>query len=245
MKIREVADLVGISVRTLHHYDEIGLLSPKKTTDSRYRIYTDDDLAMLQQILFFKELGFPLKKIKEIIHRPSFDREEALRLHRKALLEKRRRLDQMIKTVDKTIQHYKGGMEMTYKEKFAGFDFSHNPYEEEARQKWGNEMVDKSKEKINQLSNEEREQYENQFHQIYRRLAKVRHEAPESAIAQNSIKEWYDFLNKIGTYSLEAFQGLGQLYVDDERFKKNIDQFGEGLAVFMRDAMAVFAKHHN
>ena len=88
MRVKEVADLVGISVRTLHYYDEIGLLTPEKTTESGYRLYTDDDLEKLQQILFFKELGFPLKKIKEIINSPSFDRHEALVLQRKMLLDK-------------------------------------------------------------------------------------------------------------------------------------------------------------
>lgn len=126
MKVKEVADLVGISVRTLHHYDEIGLLAPSETTEAGYRLYSDDDLEKLQQILFFRELDFPLKKIKSILENPSFDKNEALQLHRKALLEKRSRLDQMIATIDKTIQFAKGEINMTNEEKFAGFDFSQN-----------------------------------------------------------------------------------------------------------------------
>lgn len=116
MRVKEVADLVGISVRTLHHYDEIGLLVPGETTESGYRLYSNENLEMLQQILFFKELGFPLKKIKEIINNPSFNREEALMLHRKMLMEKRSRLDKVIATIDKTIQHTKGEIQMTNKE---------------------------------------------------------------------------------------------------------------------------------
>ncbi len=96
MKVKEVADLIGISVRTLHYYDEIGLLSPDKTTEAGYRIYSEKNLETLQQILFFKELGFSLKKIKEILDSPTFERQEALKLQHKMLLEKRSRLDKMI-----------------------------------------------------------------------------------------------------------------------------------------------------
>ena len=134
MKVKEVADLVGISVRTLHHYDEIGLLIPDDTTGSGYRVYSDENLETLQQILFFRELGFPLKKIKEIIHNPSFDRQEALEIQHKMLLEKKNRLNKMIRTLEKTIQYSKGEIKMSNKEKFEGFDFSQNPYEQEARE---------------------------------------------------------------------------------------------------------------
>ncbi|MBS4201887.1 MerR family transcriptional regulator [Bacillus sp. FJAT-49732] len=245
MKIKEVADLVGISVRTLHHYDEIGLLIPEETTEAGYRIYSDENLETLQQILFFKELGFPLKKIKDIISSPSFDRYEALLMHRKMLLEKRRRLDRMIETVEKTMKYMKGDIYMSNKEKFEGFDFSQNPYEQEARERWGDEAVDKSEQKIGNMSKSEKKDFEERFNEIYRKLAAIRHTAPDSKEAQEGIKEWYDFLKTIGDYSLDAFKGLGQMYVDDERFTRNIDQFGEGLAEFMRDSMAVFADRTN
>ncbi|PLR76273.1 MerR family transcriptional regulator [Bacillus sp. V3-13] len=241
MRVKEVADLVGISVRTLHHYDEIGLLTPAETTEAGYRLYSDDNLQMLQQILFFKELGFPLKKIKDIINSPSFDRQEALELHRKMLLEKRDRLNKMIATIDKTIQHSKGEIQMTNEEKFEGFDFSHNPYEQEARERWGDAAVDNANAKLGNISKAEQEAMSQNMSAIYTKLAALRNESPASEESQAAIKEWYDLLNKIGNYSLDAFKGLGQLYVDDERFTKSIDKFGEGLAQFMRDAMAVYA----
>ncbi|MBJ6362448.1 MerR family transcriptional regulator [Paenibacillus sp. GCM10012307] len=244
MKVKEVADLTGISVRTLHHYDEIGLLHPEETTGAGYRLYSDRNLEMLQQILFFRELGFPLKKIKDIVTNPSFDRLESLTLHRKMMLEKRNRIEQMLATIDKTIQHAKGEIAMTRKEKFEGFDFSHNPYEQEARARWGNEAVEESNATLQGLSKEEQKVMGDRMNDIYIHLASLRHVLPDSGAAQAAIKEWYDFLNSgvVGHhYSLEAFKGLGQMYVDDERFTKNIDKFGEGLALFMRDAMAAFA----
>lgn len=237
MKVKEVAELVGISVRTLHHYDHIGLLKPETIADSGYRIYSDDNLETLQQILFFRELDFPLKKIKEIIYSPSFNRREALEMHRRMLLKKRSQLDEMIQTIDKTMQHTKGEIKLSNKGKFAGFDFSHNPYEQEARERWGDKAVEESNAKIKNNKGD----FQDEFNLILRDLAAIRYEDPDSETAQEGIKKWYYFLNKIGNYSLDAFEGLGEMYVYDDRFKKSIDQFGAGLAKFMCDAMAVYA----
>ncbi|MEK3936857.1 MerR family transcriptional regulator [Sporosarcina sp. FSL W7-1349] len=236
MKVKEVSSLTGVSVRTLHHYDEIGLLVPDGVTEAGYRLYSDDNLATLQQILFFRELGFPLRKIKELLESPSFDRQEAFELQRDMLIAKRNKLDVMIDTIEKTIRHEKGERTMTNEEKFKGFDFSHNPYEQEARERWGDQAVDESNKKIGQFGPELQEE----MNRIYFKLADLRHLPPASAEAQEAIGEWYVFLNKMGSYSLEAFKGLGEMYVADERFTKNIDQFGKGLAEWMRDAMGVY-----
>jgi DNA-binding transcriptional MerR regulator len=244
LQVKKVSELAGVSIRTLHHYDEIGLLTPEKINASGYRIYSEADLERLQQILFFKELGFTLKKIKEIMNSSSYKQEEALEIQRGMLLDKKKRIEKMIQTIDKTIQNKKGEIQMTDKEKFEGFDFSHNPYEKEARVRWGDDAVDASNAKIKKLSKYERGSLEKEFNDIYRRLAEIRHESPNSDIAQERIALWYDYLNKIGKYSLEAFKGLGQMYIDDERFTQNIDKFGEGLAKFMRDAMAVYAERN-
>ena len=142
MKVKEVSQLTGVSVRTLHHYDDIGLLTPDGSTEAGYRLYSDDNLATLQQILFFRELGFSLKKIKELLDSPSFNRQEAFEMQRNMLVEKRKQLDSMIDTIEKTIQQGKGELVMTNEEKFKGFDFSQNPYEQEARERWGDEAVD-------------------------------------------------------------------------------------------------------
>jgi len=238
MKVKEVSQLTGVSVRTLHHYDDIDLLTPDCTTEAGYRLYSDDNLATLQQILFFRELGFSLKKIKELLTSPSFSRQEAFEMQRKMLLEKRKQLDSMINTIEKTIQYERGELVMTNEEKFKGFDFSENSYEQEARNRWGDKAVDESNKKVLQFGPE----LEEEMNRIYFSLAKIRHMDPSSDEAQSAIGKWFNFLNKMGNYSLDAFKGLGEMYVADERFTKNIDQFGEGLALFMRDAMAEYVE---
>jgi DNA-binding transcriptional MerR regulator len=241
LKVKEVAELAGISVRTLHHYDEIGLLVPERTAEGGYRLYSERDLDKLQHILFFRALDFPLHQIKRILDDPAFDRAEALALHRRMLIEKRERLDRLIATIDKTIRHVKGGIPMSNEEKFAGFDFSRNPYEQEARKRWGDKAVDESNAKLGGMSREEQEAFAREMAELYGKLAALRHGSPASAEAQAAIGQWHGLLSRMGTYTPEAFKALGQLYVDDERFTRNIDRFGEGLAAFMRDAMAVYA----
>ncbi len=243
MKIKAVADLVGISVRTLHYYDEINLLKPSLKTDSGYRVYSDKDIDTLQQIIFFKSMGMPLDQIKSIIKDPNFNPIDALLMHQKGIIKKRDQLDLMLQTVENTIDYLKGEKHMANEDKFKGFDFSHNPYEEEAVERWGQEKVDESKAKLNKLSKYEQEAFAKEFDEVYRHLASIRHQDPISKEAQAGIKRWYLLLNKMGNFPPEAFKAIGQMYVDDKRFMKNIDKYGEGLTVFMRDAMAYFADH--
>lgn len=236
--MKEVAELTGVSVRTLHHYNQIGLLVPDEFTEAGYRIYSADNLSTLQQILFFRELGFPLKSIKQLLDHPDFNRLEAFNLQYKMLLEKRQKLDDMIETMKKTIQQERGVYTMTNEEKFKGFNFNSNPYEEEARERWGDSAVNKANEAVKGKF----DQFGEEMNRIYFKLAELRNLSPASEAAQEAIKAWYVHLNKMGNYSLEAFQGLGEMYVADERFTKNIDQFGTGLAKFMCEAMRVYVE---
>ncbi|WP_301108559.1 MerR family transcriptional regulator [Sporosarcina sp.] len=238
MKVKEVAEMTGVSIRTLHHYDDIGLLIPDEVTEAGYRLYSNENLADLQQILFFRELGFSLKQIKELLQSPAFERVEALELQRNMLLQKKTQLEVMLHTIDRTIQSEKGEDMMTNEEKFKGFDFRKNPYEEEAKARWGEKKVEQTNRKFG-------EEMQNEMNRIYFKLAELRHQKADSIEAQAAIEEWFILLNRMGSYSLDAFRGLGDMYVADERFKQNIDQFGEGLAEFMRDAMSVYADQQN
>lgn len=236
MKVSEVAKLTGVSVRTLHYYDEIGLLKPAVVAENGYRLYSDGNLQQLQQILFFRELDFSLQEIKRILTDPNFVAIEALEAHRRTLVEKQARLKRLIQTIDQTILDEKGAILMTNEERFKGFDFTKNEYEQEAREKWGNEAVDNMNKKVMDNTS-----MQNKMNERFRTLANIRHDKPSSDEAQKEIARWFNDLNQIGNYSLAAFQGLGEMYVADERFKENIDQFGDGLAEFMCEAMRVFA----
>jgi len=246
LKVREVSQLAGISVRTLHHYDEIGLLRPDAVTEAGYRMYSDRDMERLQQILFFRELGFSLKEIRRILDSPAFDRLEALELQRLMLEEKMAHTLRMIANIDHSIQHAKGEITMTNEQRFEGIDFTNNPYEEEARERWGDAAIDESKRKLAKRTNtpERQAEFQQEWDKRMSALAEVRHEVPASPRAQEVIGEWYTFLDNFGTYSYEAFAGLGQMYVQDERFTKNIDKYGEGLAAFMCEAMGIYARNH-
>lgn len=231
-------------MRTLHHYDEIGLLSPEKVSESGYRLYSDDDIDLLQQILFFRELGFPLKEIKEVINRPTFDRQEALKSHRKLLLKKREQIDKMIQTIDKTIRHLKGEIKMTDEEKFEAFKEkliaeNEQKYGKEIRGKYGDETVDTSNAKLRGMSEEDYEAMTQLDTEIRTLLPQaVATGDPASELAQEVAamhKEW--IMYSWTTYSKEAHAGLADMYVADERFTAYYDQSVEGGAKFLRDAI--------
>ncbi|WLV25034.1 MerR family transcriptional regulator [Aciduricibacillus chroicocephali] len=240
MYIKEAAEQAGVSIRTLHHYDQIGLLSPR-TEEQGYRVYSDEDLIQLQQILFFRELGFKLSRIKEMLNDPQFDRDAALQLQRQALIEKKERLDRIIQTIEKTIKTEREGGTMTNEERFAGFDFSSNPFESEAIERWGKEAVTKMKKNTEDLPVNKRFELEKNLNELFSKLARCMSKGPASDEAQTSVAEWYRYLNVIGDYSPRAFKGLGAIYVEDERFLRNMEQYGQGFAQFMCEAMEIYA----
>lgn len=239
---KDVAAMTGVSVRTLHHYDQIGLLCPDRNRNNRYREYSEENIDQLQQIMFFKECGFSLKKIKNLLDSPSFDKNQAFAIQEKYLMHEKKRIEMMLKTLHKTMKAEKGEFIMSQKEKFKGFDLNHNPYEAEARERWG----DEASTHLNALSKEEKNAISGAMNDIFTELARLRHEQPESQRVQSAMEQLYHFLNdNFGYhYSVEAFAGLGRMYAEDERFTKNIDQFGDGLAQFLKDAMEQYAKTH-
>lgn len=240
MKISEVAKLSGVTVRTLHYYDEIGLLKPSKTTEAGYRMYSIEDLEKLQQILFFRELDFPLNEIKEIMINPKYDKIEALNKHKELLIEKRKRIDGLVTLIDKTI---KGDNNMSFKE-FDNSKIEENKrkYSEEVKKRWGNTEAYKEYEKKTTSYDE------NSWNTINEEMAKILKEFADnrdkdvnSDIVQSLVEKWRGYIT-LNFYNCtkEILSCLGLMYIGDERFKENIDKYGEGTSEFMAKAIEIY-----
>jgi DNA-binding transcriptional MerR regulator len=245
--VQKLAQLAGVSSRTLRYYDEIGILKPARTNSSGYRIYGQQEVDRLQQILFYRELGISLDQIKEIITAPAFDAADALREHREKLLEKRKQLDLLITNVEKTIASAEGRTTMSDKEKFVGFkkkmiEENEEQYGKEIRWKYGDETVDKSNAKLMNMTQEEYEAVTKLSEQVNSTLAQAMETGdPAGELAQkaaNLHKQWITFY--WSEYSKEAHAGLAEMYVADERFKAYYDKIGPGTAEFLRDAISIY-----
>lgn len=246
-KVKDVAEMAGISVRTLHHYDHIGLLSPESVTEAGYRLYSDSDLETLQHILFLKELDFPLKEIQDIISSPGFDRNEALSKQKKLLKKKRDRLNRLIDTIDQTITSRKEGNSMSKKEMFDAFDINEieehqNKYAQEVKEQYGSsDAYKESQSKTKKYTKEDWAVIKSESDSIMRALAENMSKDPADEVVQAIIGQWQQHItDRYYLCTKEILAGLGESYVDDVRFTKNIDKFGDGLSVFFRDAIRVY-----
>lgn len=248
--VNALSRIAGVSKRTLRYYDEIELLAPKRKSSNGYRIYGEQEVEKLQQILFYRNLDMPLEEIKQILNDVHFDSETALIEHRQRLLAKKDQLDQLLTTIDKTLASKRGEIDMSDKEKFEGFkkeliENNEAQYGEEIREKYGTETVEKSNQKFAGLSQEDYEHMQQLSAQILEDLkAAMQTKNPESEEALQVAKlhkEWLTFT--WSTYSKEAHRGLAQMYVDDPRFTKYYDEpTGEGAAEFLRDAIFNYTK---
>ena len=248
-QINEVSKLTGVSIRMLHHYDKIGLLSPSKRTDSNYRMYNNDDISRLYQILLFKELEFPLQEIKQILDDKDFDRREALKVQRNLIFEKKKRLERILESIDDTIENL-GGNVMS-KNNFKAFDYEEvkkhqEKYKEEVEKRYGNsDAYKESKEKTSKYSKNDWENIIGEAGVIYEELAKLMDKEPSDEKVQELIEKWRNHIStNFYNCSIEIFRGLALMYVGDERFTKNIDKYGDGLAQFMSDAMNIYCDNN-
>jgi DNA-binding transcriptional MerR regulator len=246
--IKQLATMAGISVRTLHYYDEIGLLKPSTIHINGYRYYGEKELMTLQQILFFRELDFSLEKIKRIMQSPQYNHIAALEDQKKFLELKKDRVDRMITTITNTINTMKGGEDMSNNDKFSAFsDPTYQKYIDEVEQRWGNTNAYKqSMERVGKMSKADLEKVKAEAGDITSQIALLMTEgyAAESTEVQEQIDRFYQHLHHFYDPNYEMFRGLGQMYVDDPRFTATYEKIAPGLAEFKRDAMAFYADAH-
>lgn len=175
-QVKQVAEISGVSIRTLHHYDNIGLLNPSALTDAGYRLYSDADLERLQQILFFKEIGFRLDEIKEMMDHPNFDRKAALQSQKEILMKKKQRMDEMIQTIGRTLLSVDGGETMNKRDLFAGLSMKdieehQHTYADEVRKLYGKEIAEETEKRTSAYSADDWRSIMAEFDSIYRRIA--------------------------------------------------------------------------
>ena len=238
--VKQLATLAGVSVRTLHHYDEIGLLTPPVIGANGYRYYDERSALRLQSILFYRELDFPLEAIKAALDRPDFDALKALQEQRQALEAKLGRLHRLIATIDETIGHLKGEKPMNPKQLFAGLTpEQEKQYTDEAARRWGEKDVRASVQKYNAYPSEKKAQIGAEGEAVYRDLLAVMSQGPAAPAVQACIERWRRHLEYFWTPNDDQCLALATGYRDDPAFRKTYDAIHPELAAFMVEAVKV------
>lgn len=247
--IKKLANISGVSTRTLRYYDQIGLLCPVRVSSNGYRIYGEKEVDLLQQILFYKELDVPLNEIGRILADPKYDKEKSLQSHLSALLQKKNQIERLINNVTKTIDTMKGETFMSNKEKFEGFkqkmvDDNESKYGKEIREKYGEDTVNASNAKVMGMSEDDYQKSE-KLGSDYINLLKQAFEQgnPAGETAQKACdlhRQWLCCFWQDGTYTKQAHKGLAEMYVADERFKAYYDKIAVGCADFLKQAIDIY-----
>lgn len=241
LHIKEFAVLTGVSVRTLHYYDEIGLLKPSFVDEQNgYRFYDEASLERMQEILFYRELDFSLKSIGEILASPNYDKQKALAEQKRLLTIKKERLERLIAALE---QAEKGGITMSAFDN-SEYETACQQYENEAKQRWGD--TDAYKESQTKTAEYSKEQWNDALggmNGIFAEFADCKNcgESVDSDTAQRLVKKLQNYITEYFYHCTdEILAGLGQMYVGDRRFKNNIDKCGEGTAEFVSEAIKIY-----
>lgn len=245
LTVKDLAKLSSVSTRTIHYYDQIGLLKPAKIGNNGYRYYGQDELLTLQQILLYKELGLDLDTIKQCVWDPTADKTTILREHRLALSKRITRLEKIIHTIEKTIEMVEGEAEMKNDEIFAGFsEEQQEQYAKEAETMYDPKIVRESNAKWKSYGKEKQQQILAQSRDNTLKLAALMDLDPAHDEVQTLVQAWRDNMEYFWSPSLEQLIGLGELYNTDERFRANYEQVKPGLAAFFLSAIKVYVERH-
>ena len=244
--VKQLAQLAGVTVRTLHYYDEIGLLNPSFVRENGYRSYEEEDLVKLQQILFFRELDFALEDIVQIINAPGYRMLEALADQRALLKMKRARLDGLLETIEKTMIKLKEGKEMSHDERFAAFANGQiEQYKDEVKARWGEtEAYKQYAERSKRWTKADLERINKEGQAITLALAQLMEKGITHPEVQAQIGRHFQHMNQFYDCSYSLYRNLGKMYVEDARFAENYNKVAPHLAEFMRDAIAHYCDQH-
>jgi DNA-binding transcriptional MerR regulator len=241
--VKQLADLAGVSPRTLHYYDEIGLLKPASVGENGYRYYGENAALRLQQILFYRELDVGLSEIRSILDRPGFDVLLALEAHRRALQARAARLHGLIDTIDKTMSHLKGEREMSTGALFEGFDEeTQRAYEAEASQMWGERIVRDSRRRWDSYPKEKQTAILAEAGEIYRGLMAHIGDDPGSLQVQTDVAAWHQNLRSFYEPTVEVLRGLGHAYSQDPRFRATFTKLHPELPDFLTAAIEHYCR---
>jgi DNA-binding transcriptional MerR regulator len=242
--VKQTAHMAGITPRTLHYYDEIGLLKPSRVGDNGYRYYGGEAMLRLQQILLYRELGLPLDEIRQIMTSREFDTLGALENHREELCKRIHQMERLIKTVDKTILHLKGKHSMSEKQFFEGFSEEQQAeYEKEAMQMYDPETVKASAKRWKSYSAAEKQRIGEDGNAAWAALVEAMPKGPGSPEAQAGVVLWRRMIDYFWIPNDEQLVGLANLYNDDLRFKVNFDKIDPQLAAFLREAVKIYVEN--
>lgn len=240
MQIKEFSLLTKVSVRTLHYYDEIGLLKPDEVDrENGYRYYGERAFEKMLEILFLRELGFSLKSIKEILSSPTYNKKEAFRKQKELLKLKKERIEKMISVLEEA---EKGELKIMTIDN--SYEKTRKQYEAEVKEKWGNtDAYKESQQKTAIYSKEKWNDVSSGLDEVIAEFAKAKAEgktAADSTLLAEKLQQY--ITDNFYTCTKEILAGLGEMYVLDERFKENIDKHGEGTAEFMREAIGIYCR---
>lgn len=234
--VKEIADLAGVSRRTLRYYDQIDLLKPSKTTEKGYRLYDEQALFRLQQILFYREIGIELTQIKAVLDDPSFDLIEALHAHRAHMTSEMGRLGRLIHTVDQTIKHLNGEADMAKKKIFDGFD---NDRAQEAVDQWG-ETAQESIQLWNSYGPERQQEIMDEGNAIYAEIVEQMGQGPASPEIRALLTRWHQHLRYFYEPTIEVLEGLGNLYEEHPDFNAKFSELHPDLPNFLKASIAIY-----
>jgi DNA-binding transcriptional MerR regulator len=245
--VGDVARLAGVSVRTLHHYDEVGLLTPSARSDAGYRLYTTEDLERLQQVLFYKELGFTLDEIRELMADPAFDRREALIAQREMIAEQALRLEALMGLIDKTLASVEGGIRLTKEEMFEVFgDFDPAEHEAEVKERWGDTDAYKiSARRTATYTKDDWARHKAENDEINAAITALMDEGvpaddPRAMDAVDRARLLIDTWFYPCSHQMHV--GLAEMYIADPRFTATYEKIHVGMAQYVRDAIIANAK---